>query len=129
MSEMPQLPKALQKALASQMPAGNIPILGQTTQEKKGCILQNPQTGEIMFKWNMKSKKYWIVQDMVRLCCNLADSLEKAEREGSEVDEPEGSRYVQFSDTLINDIVKALRDGKQPEKSEEKPKELKEDEG
>jgi len=39
----------------------------------------------------------------------LADNLEKAERIGADVDEPEGARYVQISDTLLREIVANIR--------------------
>jgi len=36
---------------------------------------------------------------------STADDLRNAERQGEETDEPEGARYVQLSDTLVNRIA------------------------
>ena len=35
-------------------------------------------------------------------------SLENAERLGSAKDEPEGSRYIQISETLVNEILAVI---------------------
>jgi|WetSurMetagenome_2_1015567.scaffolds.fasta_scaffold154388_3 hypothetical protein len=35
--------------------------------------------------------------------------LESADRQGSEKDEPEGTRYVQVSDTLLQKIIDVLK--------------------
>jgi hypothetical protein len=39
----------------------------------------------------------------------VIEALEGATRLGAETDEPEGSRYIQISDTLAFEMVKALR--------------------
>lgn len=41
---------------------------------------------------------------------DLADELERASRLGVDTDEPEGTRYVQISDALIEVIVSRLRE-------------------
>lgn len=35
--------------------------------------------------------------------------LEKATRQGSDIDYPEGSRFVTISDTLMNEMIKNLK--------------------
>jgi hypothetical protein len=35
--------------------------------------------------------------------------LETAERQGSEADRPQGSRYIQLSETLVEQMLYALR--------------------
>lgn len=94
---------------------GNIPIIGQAVQKKTGMVLVDPNSGAIFFKWNKKSRKAWCVQDLVILCTNLAKKLKEIPREGAEIDEPEGARYVQLSDSLLDEIVEALENGRQPE--------------
>ena len=42
------------------------------------------------------------IQEVVRV-------LEEAERLGEDVDEPEGSRYIQISETLVNEMLAVLR--------------------
>ncbi len=39
----------------------------------------------------------------------IADALERAPRQGSTVDTPEGSRYAAFSDTLLQQFTRELR--------------------
>ena len=39
----------------------------------------------------------------------IADALEGAPRRGNAVDDPEGSRYVVFSDTAMQKITRELR--------------------
>jgi hypothetical protein len=39
----------------------------------------------------------------------VADGLDNAERVGAEKDEPEGSRWIQMSDTLAKIIARGLR--------------------
>ncbi len=39
----------------------------------------------------------------------LADQMDSWDRQGSETDEPEGSRYVVVSDTLLRQIAHRLR--------------------
>ena len=41
----------------------------------------------------------------------VADGLESATRMGAERDVPEGACYIQISDTLARQMVKALRQG------------------
>jgi len=43
------------------------------------------------------------IQDVIRV-------LEDAARLGEDVDEPEGARYIQISETLVNEMLKALRE-------------------
>lgn len=43
---------------------------------------------------------------------NISDiitRLETADRLGADIDEPEGCRYIQISETLINQIIEALQ--------------------
>jgi hypothetical protein len=40
---------------------------------------------------------------------DIADALEGAPRQGNAVDDPEGSRYVVFSDTAMQKITRELR--------------------
>jgi hypothetical protein len=44
----------------------------------------------------------------------LANDFDSMDRIGAEKDEPEGSRYVQISDTLMRMMSAALRQGKWP---------------
>jgi hypothetical protein len=39
----------------------------------------------------------------------IADALERAQRQGAEKDQPEGSRYAVFSDTALQAMARALR--------------------
>ena len=39
----------------------------------------------------------------------IIDALEGAPRQGADVDDPEGARYVVFSDTAIKRITRELR--------------------
>jgi nicotinamidase-related amidase len=39
----------------------------------------------------------------------IADALERAQRQGAEKDQPEGSRYAVFSDTALNAMARELR--------------------
>lgn len=39
----------------------------------------------------------------------VIDVLEKAERIGYQVDEPEGTRYIKLSETLVKVLIKKLR--------------------
>ena len=39
----------------------------------------------------------------------IADAMERAPRQGAEKDQPEGSRYVVFSDTALNAMARELR--------------------
>jgi nicotinamidase-related amidase len=39
----------------------------------------------------------------------IADAMERAPRQGAEKDQPEGSRFVVFSDTALNAMVRELR--------------------
>jgi len=41
----------------------------------------------------------------------LIDSLERSPRQGAAVDDPEGARYVVISETALNLIIRALRQG------------------
>ena len=43
------------------------------------------------------------LQDVIR-------GLEQADRIGAERDIPEGSRYIRISETLLNEIIEALKD-------------------
>jgi len=40
----------------------------------------------------------------------IIDLLEKAPRMGTDKDEPEGTRYIQISDTLAKEIVAQLKE-------------------
>lgn len=40
---------------------------------------------------------------------DLADKLDKAERQGFKTDEPEGSRYILVSDTMAKELSEAIR--------------------
>ena len=40
---------------------------------------------------------------------DVIDALKNAGRQGSAKDEPEGSRYITLSDTLVKELIKALR--------------------
>ena len=46
--------------------------------------------------------KLYTIQDVI-------DALKDAPRQGSYKDEPEGSRYITMSDTLVKEIIKTLR--------------------
>ena len=39
----------------------------------------------------------------------IADALERAERQGADKDHPEGSRYAIFSDTTLKTMARDLR--------------------
>jgi hypothetical protein len=39
----------------------------------------------------------------------IADALERAQRQGAERDQPEGSRYAVFSDTSLKTMARDLR--------------------
>ena len=39
----------------------------------------------------------------------IADAMERAPRQGAEKDQPEGSRFVVFSDTALNAMARELR--------------------
>jgi nicotinamidase-related amidase len=39
----------------------------------------------------------------------IADALERAERQGADKDQPEGSRYAVFSDTALQTMARELR--------------------
>jgi nicotinamidase-related amidase len=39
----------------------------------------------------------------------IADALERTQRQGAEKDQPEGSRYAVFSDTALNAMARELR--------------------
>jgi hypothetical protein len=39
----------------------------------------------------------------------IAEALERAERQGADKDRPEGSRYAVFSDTALQNMARALR--------------------
>lgn len=40
---------------------------------------------------------------------DVIDVLKNAPRQGSANDEPEGSRYIILSDTLVKELIKTLR--------------------
>ena len=42
---------------------------------------------------------------------DVIDALERAPRQGAEVDEPEGARVVVISETALNRIIRDLRMG------------------
>jgi len=39
----------------------------------------------------------------------IADALERAPRQGADKDQPEGSRFVVFSDTVLDKMARELR--------------------
>jgi hypothetical protein len=39
----------------------------------------------------------------------IADALERAPRQGTDKDKPEGSRFATFSDTALNQMARDLR--------------------
>jgi hypothetical protein len=39
----------------------------------------------------------------------IADALERAPRQGADNDQPEGSRFAVFSDTVLNKMARELR--------------------
>jgi hypothetical protein len=39
----------------------------------------------------------------------IADALERAPRQGADKDQPEGSRFAVFSDTVLNRMARELR--------------------
>ena len=45
----------------------------------------------------------------VQAADSMAELLEKAPRMGTDEDEPEGSRYIQMSDTLAREIANGIR--------------------
>lgn len=40
---------------------------------------------------------------------DVIDALERAPRQGADVDDPEGARYVAISETALNQIIRELR--------------------
>lgn len=47
--------------------------------------------------------------DLVHAVLDVADALDSAKRMGADVDEPEGERYIQLSDTLARELAGRLR--------------------
>jgi hypothetical protein len=45
----------------------------------------------------------------IRSIGDVIGVLEQATRQGTEKDEPEGSRYITLSDTLVQEMIMALR--------------------
>ncbi len=46
---------------------------------------------------------------MIKVLDEIADSLDKADREGADKDTPEGARYIIMSDTLARQIAETMR--------------------
>lgn len=63
-----------------------------------------------LYRKNVGMEVKTVKDDHIRYLRNISESLDKAKRNGTEEDTPEGSRYIALSHTLVNQISDVIKE-------------------